>query len=83
MTEYATIDHAGAGSDVVERKARRIAESFVRDDEMERFLELRKSDPDRFASLRLAPRTLLALDYYAAARKVASELASGDEDDAA
>ncbi len=77
-TTFGTIDHAGAESDVVDRKARRIADTFRRDDQMERLLELRENDPDRYA--KLPHRNRLAVGYYSVARAAAQEAALEDED---
>jgi len=78
MTEYATIDHAGSESDVVNRKARRIATRFKRDDDMEALLELRTNHPKRFAEL--PHRNRLGLAYYGLARAAAMQVALADED---
>jgi len=78
MTEFATIDHAGAKSDVVDRKARRIAQTFRRDERMEALLELREKDPGRYGTL--PHRDRLSAAYYSVARAAAMEAALADED---
>jgi len=78
MTEFATIDHSGSESDVVQRKATRIADTFRRDDDMETLLELRERDPEGYA--KLSHRNRLGLAYYELARAAAMQVALADED---
>ncbi len=78
---YGTITHDGPESDVVQRKATRIADTFRRDDDMETLLELRERDPESYA--KLPHRNRLAVGYYSVARAAAMQAALGDEDDAA
>jgi hypothetical protein len=65
------------------KRRKRALRSFVRDWGSEELLEVRAKDPERFAQLRLAPRQILALDYYAASRAAAQAAARAQEDDAA
>lgn len=67
------------GSDVTQRKARRIAVGFVRSDAMEARLELRERDPDGFASLPRDER--LSVAYYDLSRAAAMQAALDDEDE--
>ena len=75
---YGTITHDGPESDVVQRKATRIADTFRRDDDMEALLELRTNHPKRFAEL--PHRNRLGLAYYGLARAAAMQVALADED---